>query len=244
MQVFAQTLIENDSDHFNMGRLESTSRHSVSLAVIGVLGIASIVAMFGFTTPKMYDVVSPVNFIGYWHIALAWTSGIALLVTFGASAQYLRSRTRFWNLLAHSAGEVGFLFLTGTLIMGSIWGSEMWGTYWSWSDVRLVTLLITWFVYLGYLIVFASTKDSEGRYAAVYGVLGFVTIPLSYLSTRLWNPAFHDPTMGGSTGETIIDPVTLVLSILAMMALFTYLSSLRLRLHQTRDEVLQRTGGH
>lgn len=225
-----------------MGRIERISERSGALAAVGALGVGSLVAMFGFTTPTMYDVTAPVNFIGYWHIALAWTSGIALLVTFAASAQYLRTRTRFWNLLAHSAGEVGFLFLTGTLVMGSIWGSEMWGTYWSWSDVRLVTLLIAWFVYLGYLVVFASTKDSEGRYAAVYGVLGFVTIPLSYLSTRLWKPAFHSPTMGGTTGETIIDPVTLVVSIIAIMALFAYLSSLRLRLHRTRDTILRETG--
>lgn len=227
-----------------MGRIELISESTGGLGVIGALGLASLVAMFGFTEPTMYDVTTPVNFIGYWHIALAWTSAIALLVTFGASAQYLRTRTRFWNLLGHSAGEVGFLFLTGTLIMGSIWGSEMWGTYWSWGDVRLVTLLITWFVYLGYLVVFASTKDSEGRYAAVYGVLGFVTIPLSYFSTRLWSPAFHDPTIGGTTGETIIDPVTLLVSILAIMTLFAFLCSVRLRLHRARDEILQKTGQH
>lgn len=226
-----------------MGVTDGISKNQLSLLAAGGFSIASFVWMFALTTPTMYDVTAPINYIGYWHIALAWTSGIALLITFGGSIQYLRTRTRFWNLLAHSTGEVGFVFLTGTLAMGSIWGSEMWGTYWAWSDVRLVTLFVTWMVYLGYLLVFASSRDTEDRYAAIYGAIGFVTIPLSYLSTRLWSPTFHAPTMGGSTGESIIAPTALGLSIIAATILLVYLASLRLRLHRARDVVVQLDGG-
>jgi heme exporter protein C len=235
------TIVHEKTD---MGLVEAASRRRITVPVVGGLGLASFVVMFTMTEPLMYDVNTPVNFIAYWHIALAWTSGIALLVTFGASAQYLRTRSRYWNLLAHSSGEVGFVFLTGTLAMGSIWGSEMWGTYWAWSDVRLVTLFITWLVYLGYLLVFTSTREGEDRYAAVYGVLGFVTIPVSYLSTRIWNPTFHSPTMSGSTGATVIDPTALVLAILGAMGLLVYFLSLRLRTHRLMDVTLERTGGH
>lgn len=226
-----------------MTLFEQASEWRPSPLIVGVLAIASFIGMFVTTRPVMYGVETPVNFIAYWHIGLAWTSGLALLGTFLASIQYLRTRVRTWNLLAHSIGESGFVFLSATLAMGSIWGSEMWGTYWSWADVRLVTLFVTWLVYLGYLLVFASTRDSADRYSAVYGVVGFVTIPISYLSTRLWNPTFHAPTMGGSTGETVIDPTTLVLAILATMALLVLIASLRLRTHVARDTVLRRTGG-
>jgi len=212
-------------------------------AVLAVLGIASIVLIFGFTSPMMYGVENATNLVAYWHIALAWTAGIALFVTFIGSVQYLRTRKRFWNLLGAASGEIGFLMLTSAIVMGSLWGSVIWGVYWSWADVRMVTMFVTWFVYAGYLVVFNSTRDSEGRYAATYGVIGFVTIPLSYLSTRLWRPALHKPTIGGSGAEgSVIDPMTLVISIVAIMVLYAVVTAMRVRVLELRDVVLRQTG--
>ncbi len=204
-------------------------------------GLASIVAIFGFAPVRMYGVDSPTNLVAYWHIALAWTAGIALLVTTVASVQYLRTRARFWHLAAGASGEVGFLMLTATIVMGSLWARVIWGVYWSWNDVRLVTLFVTWFVYAGYLVVFSSTKDSEGQFAAVYAVLGFVTVPLSYLSTRLWTAELHSPTLRGGAGSPI-DPLALALSILAMMLVYVGFTSMRVGVLELRDSVLRRRG--
>lgn len=212
-------------------------------ALLAVFGLASITLIFGFTSSQMYGIESPANLIAYWHIALAWTAGVALFVTFLASVNYLRVRARFWNLLGAASGEIGFLMLTSAIVMGSLWGSEIWGVYWSWGDVRMVTMFIAWFVYAGYLVVFNSTKDSEGRYAATYGVLGFVTIPLSYLSTRLWQPELHNPTIGGSgSAGTVIEPTTLVVSIVAITLLYGLFVSVRVRLLELRDVVIRETG--
>ncbi len=212
----------------------------VVLGLLAVLGLASIVLIFGFTSSMMYGVESAANLVAYWHIGLAWTAGIALFVTFVGSVQYLRVRQRYWNLLAAASGEIGFLMLTAAIVMGSLWASEIWGVYWSWGDVRLVTMFIAWFVYAGYLVVFNSTIDSEGRYAATYGVLGFVTIPLSFLSTRLWQPQLHNPTIGGPGGEqSVIDPMVLVLSIVAITLLYGVIVSLRLRVFELRDIVIR-----
>lgn len=212
-------------------------------ALLAVTGLTSITLIFGFTSSQMYGIESPANLIAYWHIALAWTAGVALFVTFLASVNYLRVRARFWNLLGAASGEIGFLMLTSAIVMGSLWGSEIWGVYWSWGDVRMVTMFIAWFVYAGYLVVFNSTKDSEGRYAATYGVLGFVTIPLSYLSTRLWQPELHNPTIGGSgSAGTVIEPTTLVVSIVAIMLLYGLFVSVRVRLLELRDVVIRETG--
>lgn len=211
-------------------------------AVLGAVGLVSIVLIFGFASTMMYGVESPANLLAYWHISLAWTAAIALLVTFIGSVQYLRVRDRFWNLLAAASGEIGFLMLTAAIVMGSLWASEIWGVYWSWGDVRLVTMFIAWFVYAGYLVVFNSTKDSEGRYAATYGVLGFITIPLSFISTRLWQPELHSPTIGGSGSEgTVLDPTILVVSIVAITVLYAVIVSLRLRTLELRDVVLRET---
>ena len=215
----------------------------VGPVVLGVLGLVSIVLVFGITSSTMYGVASPANLLAYWHISLAWTAGLALAVTFVASVQYLRKRARFWNLLAAASGEIGFLMLTAAIVMGSLWASEIWGVFWSWGDVRLVTMFVAWFVYAGYLVVFNSTRDSEGRFAATYGVIGFITIPLSFLSTRLWQPELHNPTIGGSGAEgTVLEPGTLVVSIVAITLLYAVVVSLRLRIFELRDAVLRETG--
>jgi heme exporter protein C len=212
------------------------------LVAIALAGIASLTLVFTVAPTTLYGVSTPANLIAYWHIALAWTAGVALLVTFLGSVQYLRTRRRFWNLLAAGSGEVGFVMLTVAMVMGSLWGSVIWGVYWSWGDVRMVTLFIAWFVYAGYLVVFHSTKHGEGKYAAVYGVLGFLTVPLSFVSVRLWQPELHNPTLGntGSTGS--IDGGILVASILAIGLLYAGLLSLRLRLFEFEDAIVQLTG--
>ncbi|WP_232423815.1 MULTISPECIES: cytochrome c biogenesis protein [Haladaptatus] len=203
-----------------------------------IAGLASIVLVFGFASSTMYGIEHGANLIAYWHIALAWTSSVALATTFLGSVFYLRYEGRFWNRLAHSAGEIGFLFATLTLITGSIWGKVIWNSWWEWSDVRLVTFLIVWLVYAGYLVVYSSTENSDDeRYASVYGVLGFVTVPISYAATRLWTPTFHEATLGNGNVSANIDPLTLVVSILAVTFLYAYLMGVRIKLHELEDKV-------
>jgi heme exporter protein C len=204
-----------------------------------VSGVASLVLVFGFASEAMYGVRNGANLIAYWHISVAWSSAVALSATFVGSALYLRYGGRFWNRLAHSAGELGFLFATMTLITGSIWGKVIWNSWWEWSDVRLVTFLIVWFIYAGYLAVYAATENSsDEKYASVYGVVGFVTVPVSYMATRLWTPTFHTTTVGNPEVEANIDPLALVVSIVAVMLLYAYLMSVRIELHELEDKVL------
>lgn len=204
-----------------------------------IFGVASMILVFGVASKTMYGVENAGNLLAYWHIALAWVASIALTTTFVGSVLFLRYRGRFWNRLAHSAGEIGFLLATLTLVFGSAWGKIIWNSWWEWTDVRLVTFLIVWFIYAGYLAVY-SVVDREGdeRYAAVYGVIGFVTVPISYASTRLWTPTFHETTLGNSAVNANIDPLTLVVSLVAATFLYIYLLRLRIHLHELEDKIL------
>jgi heme exporter protein C len=204
-------------------------------------GVASMILVFGVASSTMYGIDHGANRIAYWHISMAWVGAVALSTTFLGSALYLRYEGRFWNHLAHSAGEVGFLFVTLTLVTGSIWGRVVWNSWWEWTDVRLVTFLIVWFIYAGYLVVYSSTGNgSDETYAAVYGVLGFVTVPLSYVSTRLWIPTFHETTLGNPDVSANIDPLALVVSLIAASLLYASLMGLRIKLHELEDKVYQR----
>lgn len=201
-------------------------------------GVLSLGLVFGSASDTMYGIEHGANLIAYWHIPLAWVAALAMSVTFVGSALYLRYGGRFWNRLAHSAGEIGFLFATLTLITGSIWGRVIWNSWWEWTDVRLVTFLVVWFIYAGYLVVYGATdRSSDETYAAVYGVLGFVTVPISYLSTRLWTPTFHETTLANPEVSANIDPTTLMVSLVAATLLYTYLMALRIELHELEDRI-------
>jgi len=206
-----------------------------------VAGVASMALVFGRASDTMYGIEHGANLIAYWHIALAWVAAGALGTTFVGSALYLRYRGRFWNRLAHSAGELGFVFATLTLVLGSMWGKVIWNSWWEWTDVRLVTFLVVWFIYAGYLVVYSATeRGSDELYAAIYGVVGFVTVPISYLSTRLWTPTFHETTVGNPSVSANIDPLALTVSLIAATLLYLYLVGLRIELHELEDEVFRR----
>jgi len=203
-----------------------------------LFGTLSLGLVFGTASKTMYGIEHGGNLLAYWHIALAWVAATALGTTFVGSALYLRYRGPFWSRLAHSSGELGFLFATLTLLLGSAWGKVIWNSWWEWTDVRLVTFLIVWFIYAGYLVVSAATDPGAGdRYVAVYGVIGFVTVPISYASTRLWTPTFHETTMGNPQVSANIDPTTLVVTVVAATLLYVYLLGLRIQVHEVEDRI-------
>ncbi|HEX6122847.1 MAG TPA: cytochrome c biogenesis protein CcsA, partial [Ktedonobacterales bacterium] len=100
---------------------------------------------------------------------------------------YLWRKDERWDWLARAGAEIGIIFTTLTLITGSLWGRPIWGTWWTW-DPRLTTTLILWFIYIGYLLVrtYMGRTASAARAAAVVGILGFVDVPINYLSTTWW----------------------------------------------------------
>src|SRR5579875_454978 len=59
------------------------------------------------------------------------------------------------------------------------------GTWWTW-DPQLVTYLILWLIYAGYLVLRAAAGDDprQARFAAVFAIVGFVDVPLVWLSAR------------------------------------------------------------
>ena len=206
-----------------------------------VAGLASLGLVFGVASDVMYGVEHGANLLAYWHIALAWVAAVALSTTFLGSLLHLRFEGRYWNRLAHSSGELGFVFATLTLVTGSAWGRVIWNSWWEWTDVRLVTFLLVWFVYAGYLVVYSTTeRGSDERFAAIYGVVGFLTVPLSYISTRLWVPTFHRTTIGDPQVSANIDPLVLVVSLVAVSLLYTYLMGLRIRVHEVEDKIQYR----
>ena len=76
--------------------------------------------------------------------------------------------------MAMCGGPIGAAFTAITLITGSLWGRPTWGTYWVW-DARLTSVLVLFFLYLGYMALSEAFDDEQRglRAASILALVGF-----------------------------------------------------------------------
>ena len=183
-------------------------------------------------------VLGVVQRIFYFHVPAALIGFVGFFIVFIASIGYLAKGTREWDRVAHSAAEIGVVFLTVALITGSIWARPVWGTWWTW-DPKLTASFVLWVIYVGYLMVraYAPSRVQAARYSAVVGIIGFVDVPIVYLAAEWWR-TLHPSAVAGPLAQA--DSLersmyyVFLLSLLAFGVLFTYL--LLQRVDQRRDE--------
>lgn len=134
--------------------------------------------------------------IFYFHVPSAWVAFLAFIVVFVASIGYLWKRKQSYDMVANSAAEIGIIFATLVLITGPIWARPVWNTWWEWSP-RLTLFLILWFIYIAYLMLRNFVEDEErgARFAAVFGIVGFVDVPIVFMSIRLWRDIHPRPVI-------------------------------------------------
>ncbi len=176
----------------------------------------------------------------YFHIPTAWVGFLAFFVTFIGGVGYLRTQARKWDILALASAEIGTVFMLGVLITGSIWAKPAWGVWWVW-DERLTISLIQFLIYVGYLMLRSAVEDPtrRARFAAVYGVVAFVSVPINFIAIRMWQT--QHPLMFGSD-EGGLGP-NMMFAFLFCLFTFTvwYVTLMwhRVRLERLRDDVEQ-----
>ena len=139
----------------------------------------------------------------YIHVPAAWLgmgawSGIAI-----SSIAYLVWRHPLANVAARAISMPGAVFAAICLASGSIWGRPTWGTWWQW-DGRLTSMLLLFFIYLGYIALARADADrgGDGRIPAIFGVAGSVLLPIIRYSVVWWN-TLHQGQSIGVTGSSI-----------------------------------------
>lgn len=185
----------------------------------------------------------PINFkIFYFHVPIAATAYFAFAIVFVSGIIYLRTKREIWDTIAVAASEIGVVFAALTLITGSIWAKSAWGEYWVSWDVRLNTSLVLFLTYVSYLMVRKAIDEPEkrARLSAVFGIFGFMSVPLSFLSIRLWNRATVHPVVvgpggGGISGDTVIG--TVLVNIIAFILLLASLIILRMENEKVTEEI-------
>lgn len=156
---------------------------------LGVAGFAALVGaqVFGFLASPPERDMGHLQKIMYVHLPVVWMAFLAFFAVFCASALYLWRRRERHDLIAAAAAEVGTVLTGLTLALGSIWARPTWGVWWTW-DPRVTTTAILFLIFAGYLTLRAFVEDAErrARWSAVVGILGFLNVPIVYMSVRWW----------------------------------------------------------
>ncbi len=145
--------------------------------------------------------------IFYIHLPAAFLAYLGFFITFIASILYLYKRDPKWDATAFCSAEIGVIFCTIVLITGPIWAKSVWNVWWTW-DPRLTTTLLLWFIYISYLMLRGVVGENQrANFSAVFGIIGFVNVPITFLAIRLWR-SIH-PVLITSQGINISEPMNI-----------------------------------
>ncbi len=211
-------------------------RDDVYLGITGV--IVALAAYFALFIAPAEVTMGELVRVFYFHLPPAIICYLSLLVSVATGIWYIRTKDIKFDALSESGAILGLVYGLITLISGSIWANASWGVYWNW-DPRETTTLILWFAYLGYFLLRMSIENPERRASssAVFNILAFMTVPLSYMSFILW-PSLH-PRLGdesGGLGLTGTMVQALVMNIIGGIFVFGYVLKKTYDLRMKRDE--------
>jgi len=140
-----------------------------------------------------------------------------------AGIAYLTTKNIKWDIVEFAAVEISLVFFLIAIISGSVWARPSWGTWWTW-DARLTTAAILEMIYLAYLMLRKGIEDVErrARFGAVYTLIGGLSVPITFLSIRLWQ-TIHPAIIGtqnatGSGGFGMTQPMLITM----FVCLFTF----------------------
>ncbi len=213
------------------------------LDVVTLVTVLAATAMVFFYAP-IERVMGAVQKVFYFHVAAGWVGMLSFLFAAVAGVLYLVKKTKIWDLVGVASVEIGIVFIFINIVTGSIWARPIWNTWWTW-DPRLTTATIMELVYIAYLMLRQGIDDPErrGRFGAVYAIVGFLSVPLTFFSIRIFRTihpvviAGSDPSAVGTFDMTPTMFQTLMVSIVVFSILFIDLVWHRIRLGKLNSQV-------
>jgi heme exporter protein C len=191
-------------------------------------------------------VMGQVQKVFYFHVSTAWVGMLGFLVAAVAGVAYLRTGRNDWDIIGLAAVEISVVFLLIAIVSGSIWARPVWNTWWTW-DPRLTTASIMELIYAAYLMLRQGIDDPtrRARFGAVYAILAFLSVPLTFISIRIFRTIHPvvigsgDPTSQGTFDMTPKMLQTFLFSLVTFSVLFADLLWHRVRLGRLMDKVEQ-----
>lgn len=176
--------------------------------------------------------------IMYVHVPAAWMAMFVYTVIAGASLTSLVWRHPLADAAGRAAAPLGAGFTALALVTGALWGQPMWGTWWVW-DARLTSVLVLFFLYVGYIALWQAIEDQTraARAAAVLALVGFVNVPIIKFSVDWWNTLHQPASVIRMDGPTIHISQLVPLLVMAIGFMTLFLSLLLTRME---SEILER----
>jgi heme exporter protein C len=207
-----------------------------ALAVAGLLGAGAMIFLYAPPDAVQGDVQR----IFYLHVSAAICAYASFAVVLVGAAYYLWKESWAADRLARAAAEVGLVMTSVTLVMGSLWGAFIWGTYWQWGDARLDSTLVLWLLYAGYLMVhrLAPAGRRAARLASVVGIVGFLDVPIVHFSVTWWRTIHPGPVLTSSAGPQLPPSmlITFAVTAVALLLFSGVLITVRYRVEALREE--------
>ena len=186
-------------------------------ATAWLLGIGAVLALGGMIsgltlTPPDYLQGETVRIL-YIHVPAAWLGMGGWIGIAAASFSQIVWRHPLAAVAGRAVAPAGAVFAFICLATGSIWGHPTWGTWWEW-DGRLTSMLVLFFLYLGYIALAAAERErgGEGRIAAIFGLIGAINLPVIHYSVLWWRTLHQGQSIslkGSSIAPELLWPLPL-----------------------------------
>jgi heme exporter protein C len=220
----------------------------LALAILDVITliVLAIAAYLALVFAPTEVVMGQVQRVFYFHVGTAWVGLLGFLFAAVSGIVYLIIKDARWDRVEVAAVEVSTVFFFITIVLGSIWARPVWNTWWTW-DPRLVTATVMELIYVAYVMLRQGIEDPDrrARFGSVYGIIGFLSVPVTFLSIRLFRTIHPvvigsgDPTAEGTFDMTPRMLQAFMFSLLTFTVLYVTLLWHRLRLQSLTDRVEQ-----
>ena len=225
--------------------MEAKPRGLIVLENLTAVMFIIAVGMVFFYAPTE-AVMGNVQKVFYFHVAAAWVGMLGFMAAGVAGIAYLRKNDRKWDIVSMAAVELSLVFFFIAIVLGSIWARPAWNTWWTW-DPRLTTATVVELVYAAYLLLRQGIDDPEkrARFGAVYTIVGFISVPLTFLSIRLLRTIHpvvvgdNNPEAEGGFSMTAPMRLTFFFSLITFSFVFVTLLWHRIRLGKLAEKVEQ-----
>lgn len=215
----------------NPTRFQRLSRR-VEPWMLGLLLVTLVSGLYFalFDSPVDYQQGHTVR-IMYIHVPAAWMALFCYTSMAVAAAVALIWKHNLADVAAKATAPIGAAFTLLALATGTLWGKPMWGTWWVW-DARLTSVLVLFFLYLGYMALRDAFDDPArgSKASSILVLVGFVNVPIIKFSVDWWNTLHQPASVIRMDGPTIHSDMLVPLLLMAFAFKFYYVWLLLVRI--------------
>lgn len=139
------------------------------------------------------------------HVPSAWLCmGLYLGLALSSFIWFIW-RHELADVAARAIAPIGAGYTALCLATGSIWGKPTWGTWWLWDDARMMSVLVLFFLFVGYMALRAAleTRQKAARAGAILAMVGAVNVPLIKFSVDIWSSIHQGPSVIRADGPAM-----------------------------------------